>query len=643
MLSDLYPPIIGGLEQHVRNLAHALAKRGHEVSVATMRQHGRPASWIDDGVRVHGLRGTLERAGDLFVDPLKPFAPPIADPEIVRSLRRVVRRERPEIVHAHNWLVHSFLPLKHESRARLVRSLHDYSLICAKKSLLFQGEPCSGPGLRKCLGCASDHYGVLKGIPITLSNWEMGLAEQRLVDLFVPVSASVAVGNELSERGLPFEVIPNFVPDDVASLGLMNDARLEDLPQEPFLLFVGILGRYKGVEVLMDAYARMQDAPPLVIIGPRAPDTPNDLPHGVIALHDWPHASVMAAWHRSSVAIIPSIYPDACPTVAMEAMATGRPVVASRIGGLPDLVDHERTGILVPPGDPVALAAALTRLVGEPALRARMGTAGGDKVKSFFASTVAERMEGIYERLLYSSGARAGERGGTSTRRELIGAKAVPGTQHAGSGPRRLFVTGGPGSGKSSFARRIASTSGIPAHHLDDIARVGGGNGPERPLEDRMHAIDLILDQDDWVAEGIHLDWTDRLMAGADQIIWLDYVSGSQASRRVVARFLSTALAESRRQKGWRKFARFGDYWRNLRHLVAAVPEARRYYADDERSKRLDGLTRRATTAQRLARFEAKVVHCRDRGESEVWLERFLRGREHLQRSGEATVFSEAP
>jgi glycosyltransferase involved in cell wall biosynthesis len=87
----------------------------------------------------------------------------------------------------------------------------------------------------------------------------------------------------------------------------------------------------------------------------------------------------------------------------MEAMASGVPVVASRVGGLPDLVLDGETGLLVPPGSAEALGAAIQRLVQDPGMARRMGAAGRDRVPSFMASTVIARLEKIYGELLSPS------------------------------------------------------------------------------------------------------------------------------------------------------------------------------------------------------------------------------------------------
>ena len=79
----------------------------------------------------------------------------------------------------------------------------------------------------------------------------------------------------------------------------------------------------------------------------------------------------------------PSILPEACATVVMEAMSLGKPVIATRVGGMVDLADDEKTGLLVPPNDANALAAAMRRLLQDADLRGRMSTAALTKVELF--------------------------------------------------------------------------------------------------------------------------------------------------------------------------------------------------------------------------------------------------------------------
>src|SRR6185437_11862695 len=150
-----YPPTIGGEERFVTDLSHEMAARGHDVSVVTLWQEGFPTFEIDQGVRVHRIRGTMQKISFLFSEGNRTYSPPFPDPGVKRELRRILLEERPDIVHAHNWIVHSFTPLKAWSKAKFVVSLHDYSHVCVQKRLMRQEQRCSGPGKSKCLACGT--------------------------------------------------------------------------------------------------------------------------------------------------------------------------------------------------------------------------------------------------------------------------------------------------------------------------------------------------------------------------------------------------------------------------------------------------------------------------------------------------------
>lgn len=403
MLSQFYPPTVGGEERHVHDLSVELAARGHAVSVATLWHAGDSRFTDDHGVRVHRICGLVQRARGLFTESGRRHAPPFPDPNLVWSLRRVIAMEQPEIVHAHNWLVHSFLPLKAWSGARLVVSLHDYSLVCAVKSLVYRDGPCPGLGI-DCLRHASDHYGPAKGIPTALANWAMAPVERASVDMFLAVSEAVVLGNRLIEGQVPYRVVPNFLSDGSPSSNAWNEY-LANLPDSPFLLFVGDLRTFKGISVLLRAYSDLlaepgRKVPALVLIGRVLDETPNDFPPNVLVLGKWPHEAVMAALPRSLALLMPSIGPETFGIAALEAMACGRPVIASAIGGLPDLVADGETGLLVRPGDPGALGEAIRRMLDDPELAKQMGRAARVRAAQFQARNVVPLVERVYEELL---------------------------------------------------------------------------------------------------------------------------------------------------------------------------------------------------------------------------------------------------
>lgn len=403
MLTQFYAPIIGGEERHVQDLSLELVKRGHKVTIATLHINGTSEFEVDRGVQIYRVKSTTQRASWLYSQAERSHVPPFPDPEVVWAVRQIVQRERPDIVHAHNWFLYSFLPLKKWSGAPLVLSLHDYSLNCTQKRLMNFGALCSGPSLAKCIACSANHYGGIKGRVTALSHWSMNRMVQAAVDMFLPVSHATAVGNGLIEEKLPFQVIPNFIPDDPGLRTHGSDEYIARLPDEPFLIFVGDVSRDKGIHVLLRAYKDLRNAPPLVLIGRKRPDTPSDLPANVFHVGSWPHSAVMEAYRRSILSLLPSTCPETFGIVVIEAMTMGRPVIASRIGGLSDVIIDGENGFLVTPGDARKLTQAIQRLLDDTNLRAQMGQGALRRAQDFRASAVIPRIESVYRRLIQSA------------------------------------------------------------------------------------------------------------------------------------------------------------------------------------------------------------------------------------------------
>lgn len=405
MLAQFYPPFIGGEERFVHDLSVALAERGHDVAVATLWHEGLPKFEIEEKVKIYRVQGTMQRVTRLHSDPKRRHSPPFPDPETALALKQLVDELKPDIVHAYNWISYSYLPVKFWGKAKFVLSLCDHSLPCPKKKLIYKDSPCSGPSLRKCPGCAIAHYGKVTGAVTLTSHWLMNQAEKRLVDMFLPVSQSVAELSGLIKDKLPYRVVPNFVAD---SIGISQNQDASDylklLPEKDFILFVGAFGRYKGVDVLLEAYAGMTDKNvPLVIIGYQTSEYPvqtTNLPENVYVLKNWPNYAVIEAWRRCLIGLAPSTWAEPFGIVALEAMATSRPLIASRMGGLRDIVVDGETGYLVEPSNPVALREAIEKLLANSALRESMGQAARQRVNQFKASTVVPHYEAVYAELM---------------------------------------------------------------------------------------------------------------------------------------------------------------------------------------------------------------------------------------------------
>jgi glycosyltransferase involved in cell wall biosynthesis len=409
LLAQFFPPDVGGEERHVFNLANTLAERGHEVAVATQRMVDVPdQETLASGVRVHRFATAAMRLPGVY-STSRTHHPPVPDPLGVRELALIARQERPDVVHAHNWIVNSALALRRSSptglRFGLVLTLHDFSHVCATKRLMRMGSACEGPAVTRCLPCATAHYGLAVGPLTAAATALMRPWKNRAIDHVVCVSNAVAAGNHIP-HGPNTSVIPNFVLDEIV-LPRPSDVaqrRAEDIPQglpkEEFLLFVGELSRDKGVPTLLRAYESLgRQRPPLLLVGRRTPDTPTHLPDGAQMCAEWAHNHVMTAFRRCLFAVLPSICLDACPTTVLEAMASGRPVIATTTGGIVDMIADGEDGLLVPPGDQYKLAEAMARLSNDGELRVRLAAGARERVQRFTASAVAERLEAVYARV----------------------------------------------------------------------------------------------------------------------------------------------------------------------------------------------------------------------------------------------------
>lgn len=385
-VSNFYLPVAGGLEVYVDGLATELVARGHEVHVATLTADASPA----DARVVHHVIDTLASRFVRYERADRPFPPPLPDPVARRQLADVVGRVNPDVLHVHSSLGRS-VPA---GRAPTVLTLHDYAAACQLGTMWRSDDRvCSGPSLGRCVSCGSKTYGPGKSAAMTV----VTAIGRRLSKPDAVLALSEQVRRTMGPyAGGGIEVIPGFYrpPHRVAEpVGL---------PDGPFALFAGDPRTHKGIEVLLDAWRHPSlHGLPLVVATSRPFE--GVLPEGVTCLPLRPEA-MARAWQRASVAVVPSLWAEPFGLVAVEAMAAGTPVVAARSGALPEIVTHGLDGLLVPPGDSLALAETVASLVDHPEVLLSMGNAARDAARRFAPEVVIPRIEAVYERVFAGQG-----------------------------------------------------------------------------------------------------------------------------------------------------------------------------------------------------------------------------------------------
>jgi glycogen synthase len=158
-------------------------------------------------------------------------------------------------------------------------------------------------------------------------------------------------------------------------------------------MFAGDPSPHKGIDTLLECWR--EDPPPAQLVVATTRKLDAALPDGVL-VGRLSREEIGAAWRAATVAVVPSRWADPCPTVVLEAMAAGTPVVGSAIGGIAHLVRDGIDGVLVTPGSSVELRAAVGALLSDAGLRQRLGAAGVARADSFRAAVVVPRIERAY-------------------------------------------------------------------------------------------------------------------------------------------------------------------------------------------------------------------------------------------------------
>jgi phosphatidylinositol alpha-mannosyltransferase len=226
--------------------------------------------------------------------------------------------------------------------------------------------------------------------------------------LDVRIAVSRAAESFVARRiGGSFEIVPNGV-----DVKMFADARPADLPPGRLMLFVGRLHPRKGFPDAARAFAilapRLADLRFAVVGSGRERDAVDDLPpdvrRRVLLLGGLDPARWASYAAVADVFVAPNRGGESFGMILVEAMAAGVPVVASDIPGFDEVVSDGVDGILVPPGEPPALAAAAERVLEDPDLAERLAGAGREKASSFSWTRVADRIVAIYEAALRRRG-----------------------------------------------------------------------------------------------------------------------------------------------------------------------------------------------------------------------------------------------
>lgn len=354
-------------------------------------------------VRLFGLRDTASWERGAFAPESLPFPaerldlPPRAftRARVCRVLRDAVDRWAPDAVVVCDGFFlkpHVLLALAHYP---LAARYYAYEMACHRDILRFKGgAPCPNAYLNTpdvCRRCALEHLGpdIRRGRGMAWQQEYLAAGAHRAAYHAESVAALRTLRAAVVYNETMAALLRPFCPRVFVAPGGVNPRQHTHAPpparpaDAPKVILMAGRGEdpAKGVETLRRAGARLAERRLDFEIQVTMPeDTPAPPWMRAIGWHD---ADALRARYRAAdICVVPSLWDEPFGLVALEAMATGRPVCASRAGGLQDIVAHRQTGFLFPPGDDTELAAQLALLLDNADLRARMGEAGRRRVEA---------------------------------------------------------------------------------------------------------------------------------------------------------------------------------------------------------------------------------------------------------------------
>jgi glycosyltransferase involved in cell wall biosynthesis len=309
----------------------------------------------------------------------------VHSPEAVRRIGELIDFTHPDLVHCHNvyhQLTPSIIGAAKRRGVPVVLTLHDYKPVCPVHKRLRHGQPCSD-----CLGGKFSNVVTHRCADGSLARSALLYAEaviQGLLGNYEKVDGVIApsefMRDSVTQARFPADrvhVIPNGV--DTESLRPTDE-------DAGYALYLGRLSAEKGVETLLAAHESVSDEIRLRLAGtgPLEPTLRARYPKADFLGH-LSGAELADAIGKAAAIVLPSECYENCPVAILEAMSYGKPVVASNIGGIPELVVPGETGLLFPAGDRRALADCLSTLASSPALRRRYGAAGRARAVKHFS------------------------------------------------------------------------------------------------------------------------------------------------------------------------------------------------------------------------------------------------------------------
>jgi glycosyltransferase involved in cell wall biosynthesis len=400
--SNVFPPtVIGGAELVAYYHARELWARGHQVAVFCGDTSGQ---W-----ERHSMRRESFQEMSVFRIALEPtdFSSENVNffhSAVEQHFEAILDELKPDVVHLHNiiGLSAGLLGRSHRRGIRTVLTVHDHWGFCYKNTILKTGQNVCSDFSRcsECMPYIED--GADRHIPIRLRRDFLAM---QLVEADAIISPSAYLAGAYIRAGVPSSRVKiiSYGTDVERFSRVAKTAR----SGSPRFTFVGYLGYHKGVDLVVEAAKLIRDFNPSIqIVGTgdlgetlRSRVAENCLESIVHFRGKVDHNCIETILRETDVLVLPSVWPENQPLTILEAMATRTAVIASHLGGIPELIEDGVNGLLFRAGDAHHLASQMLKLIKSPERIQEFGEAGYRKIQDVTYSKQIDEILALYSRL----------------------------------------------------------------------------------------------------------------------------------------------------------------------------------------------------------------------------------------------------
>jgi glycosyltransferase involved in cell wall biosynthesis len=416
LVSEYFPPFApGGAEWSTQALARSLVEAGHAVTVVTPNYGPQAAASTNEGgVRVARFAFPVKLAPGQGSIARRIHANPAFYLYSAARIAQIARTHQMDVLHAQGtYSLPGALWASRWAGARAFFTLRDTSTICPITVCFLKDDSVPDHCGRaryhtECLPTFQKQYlqptsglrTLWRRLSFDAQWWDARLRQYCLARVDGVIAVSRGILEVYTRAGLVrperARVVYNIPPTEhpAAEQVAVWRERLA-LGRQPVVLYVGKFSPGKGTQDLVEASAAVvQRVPQAVFLFAGKGELRSSASH-TINLGSLPHEDVLALYALADVVVVPSVWPEPLSRVLLEAMAAGRPVVATRSGGSPEAVADGVTGLLVPRRHPQALAAAVVELLTDGERRKAMGQAALMRAREFFSP--ARNLENLIE------------------------------------------------------------------------------------------------------------------------------------------------------------------------------------------------------------------------------------------------------